>query len=279
MSGSKIRNIAIVSLLLVNILFLAIIIIDAAEDARFEREALENISAILYAGGITIDPDNIISADALRTMRTARAADVERSIVGALLGETNITDQGVIYVYENPYRGTAEFYSAGDFDVRLFEGVITGGGDVIRTVRSLLQNMGIETMSIALTSDFDDNEAGSEIVTAVAAYRGAGIFNSVIIFEFKAESLVSVSGRYVAGIEPVDDFAELSQVSSALIRFLAAVKNEELSDFDCNEILDVRAGFRHQSVGTDEGIIDPVWLITTGNARFMVDSDGEIFVS
>ncbi|MCL2366128.1 MAG: hypothetical protein FWC75_03670 [Oscillospiraceae bacterium] len=275
MSGSKIRNIVIVSLLLINILFLAIIIIDVTEDARLERVTLENVSAILYAGGITIDPEHIVASDALRSMRTARMVDVERSIANALLGETTITDQGVIYLYESPYRGVAEFYSAGDFEIRLLDGVIVIDGTTIRTVRLLLRNMEIETTDIV---SLVDPETGNERVYVNAAYRGASIFNCVIVFEFEAESLVSVGGRYVAGIEAVEDSVALPQVSSALLRFLAAVKDEELTDFECREILAVRAGFRHRVVGSlSEGIIDPVWLITTGNARFMIDSDGEIW--
>jgi len=278
MSGSKIRNIAIVSLLLINILFLVIIVSDAAVDARIERETLENVSAVLRAGGITISPDNIMPADVLRTMRTMRVDEVERLIAYTLLGEADITGQDGFYFYENPNRGTVEFYSAGDFDARLFYGVITSGGDAIGTVRSLLQDMGIETISIAVTYNFDDPEVADEVVTVVAAYRGAGVFNCVIAFEFNAESLVVVSGRYVAGVELMDDFAELSQVSSALLRFLSAVNGEELHNFDCDEILEVRAGYRHRVVGPmGEGVIDPVWLITTPNAAFMVDSDGEIW--
>ena len=284
MSGSKIRNIAIVALVLVNALFLSVIIIDAVDDARAQRASVENISAILQANGISIEPDVIRATDALRTMRTARVIEVEESIARALLGETVITDQGVIYLYENAERGIAEFYSGGDFEIRLnvpntvewSPYVITDDGGALNAVRAVLRDMGIEATHL---TNYTCPERYFDIVTAVVAYRGASIFNCTIEFVFSAGFLVTVSGRYVAGVEPAENGAELSNVSSALLRFMAAVRDGDRQDIICTEIMSIEAGFRHRVVGAfGEGVIEPVWLIMTDNGSFMIDdATGEIW--
>ena len=270
MSGSKIRNIAIVSLLLVNIVFLTVIVVDALEYAQAEREAIENVSAILRAGGITIDTEVIRSSETIATMRTARVVEAEATIARALLGETTITDQGGgIYLYENPARGVAEFYSGGDFEIRLIDGAVTSAGSAAGTVQSLLREMELETTQITAAVDA---ETSAEIVTAVVAYRGLSIFNCTIDFVFSGDSLIRVEGRYVAGIEPSNDGIVISQVNSALIRFMAAVRDESREEVVCTEIFAVESGFRHRVVGSfGEGVIDPVWLITTDNGRFLFD--------
>ena len=270
MSVSRIKTIFIAALLLVNGFFLAIIVIDTYADARDERQAIENACAILQLNGISINPDSIKTANSLRTMRTERGVEPEAAIAYAFLGTADMTDQGVIYLYENADRGTAEFFTAGIFEVHLNEGVITNENGTLRTVRELLQSMKLETSEIAARS-----ESGGETVTVVSAYRGVSIFNCTIDFVFSGSSLISVSGRYVTGIEPAEDGAVISSVSTALLGFLASVKN---GDVECMEILSVEAGYHHNVVGSfGEAEIAPAWLITTANAKYIIDSvTGEI---
>lgn len=278
MSGSKIRNIAIVSLVLINMLFLAVIILDAADDAGARRESVENLSAIFKANGITINPGAIREADALRAMRTLRDIQTEETIAQVFLGETVKIDQGVIHTYENPLRGIAFFYSAGDFSIQLFDGIISSSPDeALGMAEYLLSNMGIETTALTVFSD-SGNE--TEIVTATAAYREVSVFNGIIEFVFVRDNLHEVRGRYVAGFEPMEDGAAISYAATALLGFLSAVIDEDRYYVTCTEITYVEAGFRHRIVGLlGEGVVEPAWLLTTDNGRFMIDDiTGEIWV-
>jgi len=277
MSGSKIRSIAIVVLILINGLFLGLIISDATEDARAQRESLENISTILINRGIMISPDNIRTDSTIRAMRTARAVEMEQTIARVFLGDTVVTDQGVIFSHENPEKGSALFYSAGHFGVRLNEGVITSESDSKRTVIRLLEQMGLETDALVTVYNRDSN---TEVITVLSAYRGVSIFNCPIEFVFVGENLSSVDGRFVSGIEPIENGAEISHVGAALLAFLSAVKDEDRHDVSCTEIFEVQAGFRYRGVGAaGEGVIDPAWRVRTDNGVFMIDdATGEIWV-
>jgi len=64
MSISKVKTIALALLVLINIIFLSVIVIDTLADSRSERAALDNVSAVMRAGGINIDPGIIYTGDA-----------------------------------------------------------------------------------------------------------------------------------------------------------------------------------------------------------------------
>jgi hypothetical protein len=64
LSTSRVKTIVLALLVLINVFFLAVIVIDAVEDVRIERRALENTIEVLRAGGILIHPDSITIGDA-----------------------------------------------------------------------------------------------------------------------------------------------------------------------------------------------------------------------
>lgn len=271
MSTSGLKTIAIAILLLINALFLTVIISDAFADMRSQRETIENVSEVLRAGGIKIDPGDILTNDSIRTMHTARSVEAEAIIAEAILGQTVVSDQGVIYTYENAERGVAEFASAGDFEIRLREGAIMVTNDTLRTVQGLLRSMKLESTRLNVSVSPD-----GEIVSAVSAFRNASIFNCNIEFVFSEGSLHTIRGRYVAGFEPAEDGIVISPVGTALLGFLAEVKRDR-EDVDCTEIHSVEAGYHHRVAGSFGGVISPAWLIVTDNGTYLIDdTTGEI---
>jgi len=277
MSNSRIKTIVIAALVLINAFFLTFIVIDAAARARENRGAIENVCAILSAGGIMISPDDVMTGGEIRTMRTSRVLEAEEVIANALLGQTEKTDQGVIYRYENAERGVAEFASAGDFDIRMRDGVILNTDGTLITVERLLRDMKLE--SAGLTVSFDPQN-GSEMVGVTSAYKESRIFNCTIEFVFSNNSLQTVKGRFIAGVEPAESGAGISHASTALLDFLAEVRREEREDVTASNIYSVEPGYRHRVVSSfGEGVLDPAWLITTDSGNYLIDdATGEILL-
>ena len=275
LSNSRIKTVAIAALALINLFFLTYIIRDAAADARNEREAIENVCTIMRERGIMISPEDVKTGGTIRTMRTSRALEAEEVIAGAILGPTAITDQGVIYLYENAERGSAEFASAGDFEIRLNKGVITNEGGTLRTVEELLGAVKLESAGMTVTLD---QERGIETVVVLGAYREARIFNCSIEFIFGSGSLQTVRGRFVAGVEPAEDDAGISHISTALLGFLAEVRRKERKDVAATQIYRVEPGYRHRVVGSfGEGVLAPAWLISTDAGNYIIDdATGEV---
>ena len=270
MSVPRIKTLLIAALLTINAFFLTLIIIHYYTDTRDERQAIENTCAILRLNNIGISPGDIKASGRLITMRTVRVIDSEAAIAGVFLGQADMTYQGVIYRYENKERGTAEFYSAGGFEIKLHDGVITDGDDTLKTVQRLLRDMKLAATPPAMTVN-DENKT----VSIINSYKGASIYNCTIDFVFNEGCLRTVGGRYVTDIAPADDGIVIPNVSTALLGFLAAVKR---GDIDCTLITNVEAGYFYSAAGpSGEGLLTPVWLITTSDGRFRVDgATGEI---
>jgi len=273
MGASRVKTIAIVVLLLINIFFGTVILIDKADDSYGERQAIEHACAVMRSGGISIEPDAVITNNTIRRMRATRVDESEARIAQAVLGQTVMTDLGVIYRYENEQRGTAEFYSAGDFEIRFNEGVIPNENGTLRTVQEFLRDMGLETASQTVSISQE-----REIVTVVEAYKGASIFNCTIEFMFVEGYLQTIIGRYVTGVEPVEDSAKMMQAGTALLGFLAWVRN---GNAVCTQIDKVEAGYQHRILGSfGEDVIVPAWLITTDTVRYIIDDGtGEIWTA
>lgn len=261
----------IVALLLINVFFIAVIIVDSVADAQSERQAIENVCSIMRNSGIQINPEDIKTSGALRTMLAVRGDDAEEAIAYALLGPTEMTDQGVIYLYESAERGKAVFFSAGDFEISLNKSVVTSGNGALRTVKRLLRDMKLETAEPVISGDI-----GNETVSVACVYRGARIFNCAIEFIFRGENLETIKGRYVTGLEIMEDGHEISSAGTALLEFLAWVKKE---DVVCLRIDNIEAGYQYYVIGSSgESVITPAWLITADSGRYIIDdATGEIW--
>lgn len=266
MSVGRIKTLSIAILLFINVFFLAVIIRDTVADARSERQAMADVCAILSAGGISLDPDNIRGAGPIKMMRTARSLESEAVIARAVLGDAEVTE-GAIYRYESEGRGTAEFSSAGNFEIQLDAGTFTDSGNPVKAVKNLLRSMKIDTSEIEMTED--------STVVAVCSYSGVSIFNCTIEFLFNGENLETITGKNVTGIEAADNARSISTPGTVLLGFLASVKK---GDAECTRISYVEAGYQHHAAGSfGEGFISPAWLISTDTGRYIVDdATGEI---
>ena len=272
MSKARLKTLVIALLVLLNLFFLAIIITDNAKDAQSRRQAVENVCELLRLGGISIEPEVIREFSPLTEMKTTRDTDAEALFASVTLGETEITDQGVIYIYENSERGRAEFYSAGDFVMRINEGVVTSTNDrdKIKTVRNLLRDMKLEASQIVSAY-----EADREIVSVRCSYGKASIFNCSVEFVFNGDNLEVIKGRYITGILNTESGETLSSPGTALLGLLRAVKRGEVS---CESVKSVEAGYYYLIAGSfGEGSIIPAWLITTDIGSFIYNErTGEI---
>ena len=259
MSVSRIKSLVIAALCLINIYFAVTIVVNNVSDARYERQMMDGAVAILQMQGISVDLDNVVTHGALRTMRAARSLETEERIAQAVLGSVTITEHGGgIYLHESAI-GAATFFSDGAFDIRFQEGVSAGAGDAVRTTERLLRDMRIETADELLMPD-------AQTIVVFGAYRGISIFNSMIQFVFDEDgSLLSITGRYVTGIEPIADGAQISSVATALLDFLAAVRRHGL---ESSQIYRIEAGYLYNA---GDGVIVPSWLIEADIGIYIID--------
>lgn len=267
MERSQVKTIAIITLVLINLFFLSLIIIDFALETRDARLEIELVTAALAQEGISINPDEININRNIFAMITTRDMEAELRIAQTLLGDVEIIDQGLIFRYENRFAGVAQFYSAGDFEIIFsyaFKPISPGGA--LTTARRLLSDMGIETAGLVL-----DVTYGGQVITATGAYRGAAIFNNTIEFIFDSYYLHAIRGRYISNFEPIENGRQISTIGTVLLGFMANVRSGEIYS---TNILKIEPGFQFRPSGAiGEGIISPAWLITTETGNYIADCE------
>ena len=272
MERSQVKTIAIIALALINLFFLSLIIIDFALETRDTRLEIELAATALAGEGISINPDEININRNIFAMITTRDMDAELRIAQTLLGDVEIIDQGLIFRYENPEKGVAQFYSAGDFEIVFRQASIPiEPGAELNVAAGKLSEMGIQRAGIQ-SSVIN----GSKVVTATGAYGGAAIFNNTIEFVFDSNILgghylSSIRGRYISGFEPIENGRQISTVGSVLLGFMANVRSGEI---ESRNILSIEPGFQFRPSGAiGEGIISPAWLITTETGGYIADCE------
>ena len=111
MQWSKIKNIVILILLVVNALLLAQVGYREMESARYRRQARDEAALLLAQSGIRVDVASLPEDPGLLSMRCERDSGEEAVLAEALLGSGAEQPDGSF----SGERGTVWFYSSVEF--------------------------------------------------------------------------------------------------------------------------------------------------------------------
>ena len=118
MEWSKIKNIVILLLALVNVFLLVLVVSQERRSVRYQEEARTEAVAVLAKNGVDFLPERIPGDLELLPLEVERdrMGELEDSMAEALLGDVRKENQGgdlqVTYV---SHTGQADFYSSGRF--------------------------------------------------------------------------------------------------------------------------------------------------------------------
>ena len=268
MSVSKLKSIAIVLLLILNLLFLTVIIVTKAGNYYENKTSLENACEVLRENGISVSPRDIYANYELSGYETQRDTVRQEEIVLALLGETEKKDLGGnIYSYTNAEKGEAVFYNNGEFKVEFFSDIFTTNGTAEKTVSALLKKMKIETEAVSSTG-----AEGVETVEAQCVYRGVRVVGFFVRAEFEDAAVQTLSGRLVSKVTGKEPGGIIISPLTALLGFLDSCLNGEIS---CGEITRMEAVYQINEAGVfGYEYLEPAYLITTESGQYTAGADG-----
>lgn len=249
---TRLKNIVIWALVIVNAFFLAFSLGRMAKEHAEKKEMMADLSALFERNGIQMDAATIREGGELAGLLISRDIAEERQMAEALLGPVEMAENGGIYTYDAGRKGQAVFRSGGAFDITFFEHIYGGATSAVNTAKSLLQTMGIETVRLDA-----DGERGNETVTAVCSWERRPIYNCRIRFDFNDGSLVHISGTYVAQIKATADKTDMSSCATSMMFFLNEVRNGRIT---CSRILGVEPGYKLKAAGD---AISAVWRVET----------------
>jgi hypothetical protein len=262
---TRIKTIFIWALVLINLFFLAVVLRGLHLEGSGKNDALNDLSRLFGASGVTLDVKNIHEGTTLQDYTAGRDPAAEKAMAEAILGPAVKSDEGgMIIDYTGNNGSTAEFRSGGNIKVTLKPGTWLAGAGATSTADGILRTLKIETVSVTKTGD-----NGDETVAVVCAAAGQPIFNCSLDFKFKDGQFLGFSGTLPTVLTPGVGKTDVSSAATVLIRFLSDVKSGKI---DCTRIDAVEPGYYLTPYLTDNGSLTAVWRIETDNGIFYRDA-------
>lgn len=271
---SKLKNLALLVLLLANLVLLGLLFPEKAA-ARREDAAMRQSLSDLYAGQqVTLNPEIIPDTVTLYMLELAENPDANLQAASALLGETILVqDDSTRYLstYESK-SGQCSIGRNGSFQAEL-----TGSQpvkDLRKHTEKLLQDMGFQTLYL---SDPVRLRAGVFSLTASQTVLGVPLFSEGLTMTYGNNCLTDLNGVFYTGantLTRISDSACLS-AADALVSFLSA-------RFDLgwvgSAVTDMEQGYLRSETAAAAAVhLTPVWKLTTDTGSFYVDGiSGEI---
>ena len=263
METRRLKNIAILILLLLNAFLLLLLGYQDMQARNVEREAVERLEALFATEGLSLKMDERDLGEVLTALTLARKTESEASIATFLLGEPApvFSEGGGIYSYTTD-AGTVQFRSGGGFDTVRFSRSV---GNAQEFVRLFCDKFGYED----ITGDLVD---GTGSVTATQYVARVPILGCEITMVFEDHCIVSAAGAHIDLSDAKIERGETLSNISALMRFFDYRRQEGVV---CSEINSLQCVYQ-LNTGSSSRLL-PVWIVETDIYRYLVDGiSGEI---
>lgn len=264
METYRLKNIAILILLLLNGCLLLTAGHQRLQSMRTERRAAEQLASLYEGSRLTLDERIDLFQPPLGPLALSRSAETEQAIASALLGGAAVSTSqgGGIYSYEANQR-TIQFRAGGSFYGSRLDLPVE---DIPGFARSFCKAFSYAEPELRLSDG-----TGSAVAEQMAG--GVPVVNCGVELYFEDGLLVSVSGAHVSLQEASAQPGSQMTCVTALVKFL---DYRNASGVVCSEVVDVRCVYQLQSVSAARLL--PVWEIETDTYTYFVDcGTGEVY--
>lgn len=263
METYRLKNIAILILLLLNASLLLLLGHQYLQAQRGARDAAGQLHQLYTAGQLELDEDIDLTQQSLSPLTLVRHSESERSIAAFLLGgdAVSASQGGGIYSYEAE-AGAIQFRAGGSFDgSRLTLQV----DDITDFSRQFCRQFGYEDAAFQIK-----NRSGT--VTAVQQMAGVPIAGCNVTLHFDSGVLTAVSGAHVSLEDASAEAGGRMSCITALVRFL---DHRSASGIVCSKVTGVSCVYELQGGGALRLL--PKWQVETDTYTYFVDcTTGEV---
>lgn len=268
MPYSKVKNLLILILALVNVLLLCLVL--PLRHERMEQRALEErrLADLFSRSGVALLVGALPEERTLYTVEFSPDPEAALTAANALLG-TDVLAQADSTPYLSLYTSSAgrvEISRGGNLEARFYGR--KSAGSVPAEVHSLMEGMGLET---AFVSEPARQSAGVYEVTAVQKLLGVPVFSSALAFIYRSGALTRLEGTAyfdTTGICRTDDVA-CSSCADALVAFLGS---RDALGWVGAEVREARQGYLHMETASAAVVrLAPGWRISTDTGAFWVN--------
>lgn len=264
MEWSKVKNIIILILLMLNAFLLVLVLGRRRAVDEYARSAVTRAVQVLEKNGVKVSEDALGDASALPELTVSRDLQAEQALARALLGEdVRRTDQsGGLYAYEGA-GGSALFRASGEFQAELTPRPLEGRTPAGHAA-ALLKQLGLEGELISAPQAGESGE-----VVMLQKLNGVSVYSCRLVFRYDEQGLTTLSGVLLAGpARSAPDQADFLDLPNALIRFLDGILEQGSL---CSAVTGLRPGYRlTQSFGAELRLA-PTWLVNTDAGSYYLD--------
>ena len=267
MPAPKLKNLAILILLLANVI-LALLVFPNRAGIQQEEDALRRSLCELYAQQeITLLPETIADTTPLYVLELKESSDGDLQAATALLGEQLLVeDDSTRYV--SSYRsalGQCTISRSGDFSAELTDPSATR--DILRDSRKLLKDMGFSHLPLAESHPMQQNTC---TVTATQTILDMPIFSGSLTLTWEDQCLTALNGIFFTGTNTLTRVSDSACISAAdaLVSFLDA--RYDLG-WVGSEVTALRQGYvRSETAAATAVRLTPVWQLETDTGTFFI---------
>ena len=258
METKRLKNIAILILLLLNGFLLALLGYQEFQAIQASRTAKEEMEALFATEELTLSFDSGVMEQSLSPLTLTRQTETEGRIAAFILGEVVPSESqgGGIHGYQTEL-GAVQFRAGGGFDTVWIDRYV---GDVYAFAQDFCDRFDYENVEYRV-----ENDSGT--VTARQCVAGVPVFGCGLTLTFEEGKLVYAAGAHIDLADAVADREEPLSCVSALMRFFDYRRTVGVI---CSEVLDVRCVYQLHGAVTPARLL-PVWEIETDTYVYVVD--------
>ena len=267
MEGSKIKNIVIIFLALINAFFLSVVILNHVRDMSEKKHMEQNLSTLYENSGLALEVSKMPENIAADTVRLEVDRSWEEAAARAVLGEVMLASKGESTRAYNGAGGIAVFSPSGDFEMRLVSAADDYSGSEKEIAELILKEIGIRNGDGEIKIEDEKSESGRG--SLALEYDGTPILNCCVEFEFQSKKPVYVNGTKIPQKLISTETAESISAITALTRALTYNLNGAVS---FSEVRNIAGGYYYQSSSADQCTLTPAWKIYTDAGSFIIDA-------
>lgn len=263
MDSSKLKNIILVVLLAVNIVFAGLLLGFKRDAASSEKSMKKDLISVYAQHGIELSDSIDVSAAAPEEYILTRSEESELAAVKALLGHAAVYDQGGNVLYYSCEKGEACFRGTGEMEIIFSGSSWKFNGDAESAAKKAAKKLGIDPFVRAV-------DAGDLTVVELGwRFRGSEVFNSRIEMNFSQQALLMSVGQRAFDEVFGTTGAETKNCAAALVSFLALIAER---GYDCDAVYSVEGGYIISVPVSGEATLTPVWEIETNNGNYYINA-------
>lgn len=243
---SKLKNLMITALVILNLSFLAIIVSNRVETIRSDERTRDALISLYSARGVTLSAEIVHDDVSLPSVTLSDPAGEEIEMVRSILGECETSDLGNGIILGDSPSGSAAFHNGGEFHIELSSGIDSGAFSV----------PGAELQRY-----------GDGYIQYVASFP---VFNCTV-----SVSGERIAGRLVFAASESGSSTALISSDTALTRFLSLCP--DIGE-KCTVVDGISAGYYMISSFSGGSKLEPVWCISSDAGNYFISGISGLMV-